>query len=647
MSSPIRSRRRARSRYFSTGVRDDLVQRRFCEAVLGYWDAADPDHVPGSNPVSGVYGGRMVQPARTHLWTWDARPYPAFPALLDVWGDGENWDTGHWLTGRLGSAPASDLLIRILADYGITGVTVGELDGILDGYLIDGIVSAREALEPLASLLMLEAFELGDTIRIAPRGRKTAAAFGDDDLVDETGRPSFSLRRAQETELPQEIAIGFTDPLADFRATEASARRLVTGSGRSIRTATGTAMSHAVARGLADALLQDLWAGRETAAFGLPRQAQAVEPGDTCDLTVRGETRTLMVTRIEDGAARRIEARSIDPAILSPTPDAPRILPPRRTTPVSPPEVMFLDLPLLAGTEPPYAPRVAAFARSWPGAVAIALGTAEAGFLPRQAVEQAAVMGELTEALGPGPLWRYDRANRITVRLYGGTLASLPELAVLNGGNAAAVGNPETGFEVIQFRLGTMLDSTTWRLEGLLRGQGGTGDVATTGHAAGARFVLVNSAVAPLAISEAEAWLSLTARCGPADTIYDPDLFVDVPLSPARRGLKCLPPVRLRATRDAGSGDVAIAWIRQTRTGGDAWEPVEVALSEASGAYRVDVLDGLTVVRSVTTSAPLLAYTAAEQSADFGSLPGEIGVRVRQVSATDGPGIPVERAFAF
>ena len=138
-------------------------------------------------------------------------------------------------------------------------------------------------------------------------------------------------------------------------------------------------MSHAVARGLADAMLQDLWAGRETAAFALPRHAQAVEPGDICDVTVRGETQTLMVTRIEDGAARRIEARSIEPAILSPTPDAPRVLPPRRTTPASPPEVMFLDLPLLTGGEPPYAPRVAAFARPWPGAVAIALGDGGGG----------------------------------------------------------------------------------------------------------------------------------------------------------------------------------------------------------------------------------------------------------------------------
>ena len=152
-----------------------------------YWDADDPDHVAGSNPVSGVYGGRMVRQSRTHLWTWDARPFPAFPYLLDVWADGENWETGHWLTGRLGARRRPTSSAASSPTTASTGVTVGELDGIVDGYLIDGIVSARQALEPLASLLMFEAFESGDAIRIAPRGRKTAATFGDDDLVDEAG----------------------------------------------------------------------------------------------------------------------------------------------------------------------------------------------------------------------------------------------------------------------------------------------------------------------------------------------------------------------------------------------------------------------------------------------------------------------------
>ncbi|MBN9020584.1 MAG: glycoside hydrolase/phage tail family protein, partial [Rhizobiales bacterium] len=217
--------------YFSTGARDDLIQRRYCEAMLAYWDPDHGDHVEGSNPVSALTGGRMVEHGRTHLWTWDARSYPAFPHL-GAWGDGDNWNKGHWLNGRLGSAPAADLVARILADYGIAEGSVGELDGILDGYVVDGVVSARQALEPLAALLLFEAFESGGAIRFVRRGGKTALAITDAALGDEDGAPLLSLRRAQETELPNEIAIGFSDALADFRPSEASARRLVTASSR-------------------------------------------------------------------------------------------------------------------------------------------------------------------------------------------------------------------------------------------------------------------------------------------------------------------------------------------------------------------------------------------------------------------------------
>jgi hypothetical protein len=633
--------------YYSSGARDDVIQRRHAEAVLGYFDPDDPDYVAGSNPAASNYDGRMLRSDRIHLWTWDARPYPAFPAFLDVWGDGENWETGHWLTGRLGAAPGSDLVAAILADYGIEDVSVGEIDGVVDGYLIDGIVSARRALEPLASLLLFEAFESGDKLRIERRGRKATASFVKSGLADEPGRALFSLRRAQESELPQEIAIGFSDPLADFRMTEASARRLVTGSGRTARSATGTTLTHSAALGFAEAMLQDIWAGREMAGFALPRSAQALEPGDVCTVTVEGRAHTLLVTRIEDGAARRIEARSIDPAILTAVPHGRRLRRPRLAPRLSAPEVLLLDLPLINGGEPPFAPRVAAFARPWPGAVAIALGTAEAGFLPRQAVEQAAVMGELAEPLGPGPLWRFDHANTILVRLYGGTLAGLPELALLNGGNIAAVGSAETGFEVLQFRLAELVDADTYRLRALLRGQAGTGDIAAAGHDTGARFVLLDGGASPLALAEAESGLGLVARCGPADTVYDPDLFVDVPVPTARRGLRCLAPVHLRARRDPSSGDVIITWVRQTRLGGDGWEPEEVPLGEATEAYRLNILDGPAVVRTVTVPTPAFVYAAAEQVSDFGSLPATIAFRVRQVSATEGPGTPAERVFAF
>ncbi len=631
--------------YYSTGARDDLVQRRFLEAVVTFFDPGDPDYASNSNPISSVYGGRMIEEDMTHLWTWDARPYPAFPYLTDVWSDGANWTAGHWLTGRLGSAPATDLVKAILGDYEIDDTDVEELDGIVDGYLIDSIISARQALEPLAALLLFEAYESTDAVRFVRRGRKATAAYDDADLAEDSGRPLISVRRAQETELPAEIAIGFDDPLADFRATIAAARRLVTGSGRTQSTSTSTAMSHGVATGLAEAILQDIWAGRETYGLSLTAKTLALEPADICDVTADGVSRTLLVTRIEDGLVRRIEARSIEPAILSPPPAEPRVVLPPTAPVASAPEVLFIDLPLLTGDEPPDAPRVAAFAVPWTGPLAIALGTPDTGYVARQAIEQRAVMGELVAPLPAGPVGRWDRANAIDVTLYGGTFASIPEAAVLNGGNAAAIGDGDSGFEVVQFQTATMLDATTWRLEGLLRGQGGTADIAALGHDAGARFVLLDGAVEPLDLSEAESSLALTARCGPAGAVYDPDVFVDIMLTPARRGLTCLPPVHLGAVRDATTGDVTIAWIRQTRIGGDAWEPVEVPLAETSEAYQVEILDGGEPVRTFIVATPSVVYDAADQAADFGSPPSELSIRASQVSPTEGPGLAAEGVF--
>src|SRR5579875_3618689 len=79
--------------HYSRGTRDDLIQRRGIEAMVSYWAT--------NNPVSSVYGGPMI--GRIAVWTWDARPYPAWPSRTDAWGDGDLWPLGHWLNGRSGS----------------------------------------------------------------------------------------------------------------------------------------------------------------------------------------------------------------------------------------------------------------------------------------------------------------------------------------------------------------------------------------------------------------------------------------------------------------------------------------------------------------------------------------------------------------
>jgi hypothetical protein len=55
--------------YFSNGRRDDLIQRRYIETVLSAFDPA-LGAAEALNPISSVYGGRMVAPDSLYIWTW-------------------------------------------------------------------------------------------------------------------------------------------------------------------------------------------------------------------------------------------------------------------------------------------------------------------------------------------------------------------------------------------------------------------------------------------------------------------------------------------------------------------------------------------------------------------------------------------------
>ena len=86
--------------YFSTGVADYTSQLAGITAVLRFFDATDPAFVPSNNPISITYFGTMVDASRIFVYTWDARPFPAFPALASVWSDGSNYQFDQWVQGK-------------------------------------------------------------------------------------------------------------------------------------------------------------------------------------------------------------------------------------------------------------------------------------------------------------------------------------------------------------------------------------------------------------------------------------------------------------------------------------------------------------------------------------------------------------------
>ncbi|PKP66999.1 MAG: hypothetical protein CVT86_02560 [Alphaproteobacteria bacterium HGW-Alphaproteobacteria-8] len=341
------------------------------------------------------------------------------------------------------------------------------------------------------------------------------------------------------------------------------------------------------------------------------------------------------IERIVDAGRREISARRVDARLHAPT-SAPhlRIAPP--PLPLREPiELVVLDLPQTGDTASAHQPQVAAFARPWPGAAALYRASGADNHVFESLIERPATMGALTAELPAAAPHRWMGGGKLRVRLFGGALASREPESVLRGANMAAIEAAPGVWEVLQFVDAELIGPAEYRLDRLLRGQAGTDPFIGAPTPAGARFVLLDAALKRLDVDAAEIGLATRYRIGPSHLPISDPAFRAVTMTPQAVGLRPYAPAHLNAVRD-GVGDVALAWVRRTREGGDVWGVVEPPLAEESERYRVRIMQGGAVARSIDTTAPQMLYTAAMRAAD--GVVGPFTVSVAQLSAAFGPG---------
>jgi hypothetical protein len=620
--------------YFSRAGRDDLIQRRTLEALLDYWHEDS-----GNNPSASGYGGRMIDMGRAFIWTWDARPYPDFPLRQNVWSDGPNWRTGHWIDGRVGAAtlPA---LVSALAGPFASDVDVSGITGLVQGYVVDRPMSPRAAIEPLAAAFHFDAVESDGLIRFRECVGAAELTIAEAGLVQLGDDKTFEVTRAQESEMPGSLRISYVEIDAEYRPAAVEARKLSGASARGAETVIPIVFSQPEAQGLADRLLQAAWVGRERVKFVLPPSRLALEPGDVVQLTTAARSFRCQVTRLNDGEDREAEAVSFDPSVFEGPPG------PFRSGALPVPvaygraQLHFLDVPRLPGLAASEAGYVAAAATPWPGRIAVYKSPGADGFTLQTLVRRPAISGALLSPLYAGPLYRWDEGNTIYLEIYAGGLASADDLGVLGGANAAAVRNADGEWEIVQFATAELVGPDRYLLKRLLRGQLGTENAMRNPVAAGAPFVLLDAAVEAVALTAAEARLPFNYRFGPARAPLLDASFVAA--SHTFSGLPNRPyaPVQVRGARQSG-GAIALSWVRRTREDGDDWDAVEVPLGEAGEAYQVEILNGPSVVRTLSVTSPQASYAAADQATDFGgAAPSPLNLRVYQVSPSFGRGAP-------
>jgi|CXWL01.1.fsa_nt_gi hypothetical protein len=616
---------------FSSGARDDLIQRRALAAYLQHWETGG-----ASNPVSPLTGKPMIE--EMTLWCWDARPHPAFPARTEVWADGPSWRLGHWLNGRAGLSGLGEVVVDLCARAGVIDMDGSALSGAVSGYIVDSPSSARDALEPLMAAYDFVAVEHEGRVTFRYRDESAPLVLEVGDLAATSAGGMFA-QRSDAGDVPIEARVRFLDPARDYLLASVSARRLDRAEGGVAALDIPLVLEVEDAEDIAHMTLADRRAATESLSLDLGPGHLALAPGDR--LTLADGADVFEITRIDDTEVRRLELRRARSAFAArlrlAEPNAPPL-------PASAPTPAFsiLDLPPLPGSEADERPLAAVFAAPWIEAHGVYAG---ASLTQRATISRPAIMGELIWALWPGPVNRWDEGNHIRVHVYGGVLASVTSAQLLDGANAFAI-ESEGEWEIVQARECVLVAPNEYELSGFLRGQLGTAHAMRSPHPVGARIVKIDERLVRAEVGAHEWNEVLAFSAPPAGALASDARAALQSITLPHAALRPWAPAHLRANRLA-SGDVAISWVRCARLGGDAWGAGEPPLGAPVESYLVEILDGATVKRAANIAAPAHLYAAADQIADFGAAPASLQLRVAQMGEAGAPGLKKELTIAF
>ena len=443
------------------------------------------------------------------------------------------------------------------------------------------------------------------------------------------GGRSEWLRRSGDS-VPAESSLAYYDPARDYQTGLQRASR--PGSALlSDRRAVAASLDASTAKALAAGRLERLWAARRSAVLNLGWSRLGLGAGRHVRIAGRSGrwrvarwTLDRMVLTLELTGVPGGEPAGPGPASPGRPVDQPDLI-------HGPTSLLLLDLPLL-GDELAGRPRLLVAAAGagpgWRRADLMASFDGGASWAAAGATAPPAVIGAALEAPAAAGSALIDERSGVEVELLNEAmwLESRSESALADGANLALLGQ-----ELIQFGHAEPLGGRRFRLSRLLRGRRGT-EWAAALHAPGEPFVLIEAeslAVieAPLGSLGGEARL-LAQGLGDSEGVLAVRTVAGESIRPPA-------PVHLRAERLAG-GDLALSWVRRSRSGWVWLSGSDTPLGEESESYRL-TLAGAGFARSVTIAAPSYLYTAADQAAD--GLAGPLTVEVVQLG-TSAPSRP-------
>lgn len=459
----------------------------------------------------------------------------------------------------------------------------------------------------------------------------------------------YKVRVINDTDLPRRIFLNFADVDHDQQVNSAMAQRSADAvdSARELTLDLSTlALDKDTAQQLVERLMRRRWFAREIIDLKLNSQQLSLEPADVQDIELDGTTITARLNKLNIGAngvlTTQWERDNSNIAVLSGSEGADMLgrFPSAILVPILS-KGFVLDVPLFQDADDQTVPFMYVAAGPygtgfWPGTDFYFSDTGDfndysAGW-DGIASTDGVTWGYCSTALDDAVHDVVDEGyTGPQIVLHNGTLTSITETQMLEDEtlNLALVGSETNGWEIIQFQTATLVSGNTYTITGLIRGARGTEQYIDT-HVAGDSFILVSSVVKKHVIGASE--IADTDYYKPVTQGRDETSGFPISVTFSAASLKPYSGVHGDGTQNASTGDWTVTWVRRTRLGAANVDGQDVPLGETSESYEVDILNGSTVVRTITATDETISYTAAQQITDFGHEVAELTVNIYQMS---------------
>ena len=397
-------------------------------------------------------------------------------------------------------------VLEDLGDQADISLQARGVNGVVDGYVIDGVTSLASAISPLIDAYNFDVCEGRSELIAKDQAVQVQVDLTGSDFVEDSWSEIIPLLDKQ----PSGVSLSYIS--GDFSYQPAIASMRYPGADQSfvVQSSIPLVLNEARARVIADRQYQHLHLANTLTLSLPPESAIALEVVDLVSLNdtpwriERTETRGLD-TRflLRDASQTFSPQRALN---------APNALEPIFTA--TEPDFVIIDGPRLASNDA-IGPVVAVSGMPWPGAVPILAGVTETALSTVAVANQPAGLGRTSGRLASGPLGRWDRSACVELDISGEEFASAERIAVLSGANRLLLENDE-GWELIAWQDAELVGENRWRLKHLLRGLTGTPIRVAQADALAVR---VDDRLISVPLGEEEAGVSLIWKVGDGDAI--------------------------------------------------------------------------------------------------------------------------------